>query len=70
MVTPFHIRIVRTKKRRPGNSSRLRYLSKLRREALHNESVRSTVLELLLFAALAVISAWPIYQAVAALRFL
>lgn len=70
MVTPFHIRVVRTRKRRATGSSPFRYLSKLRREALHHELVRWSVLEMLFFAALAVISAWPLYQAIVALRFL
>lgn len=68
MISPFVVTVTRTKRRRIDRTgARLR---KLQRKFLRNESLRSFIIELLLFGLLAAVSAWPIIRAIEALRLL
>ena len=64
MISPFTITLTRTKQRQTEDSQ------KLLRKYLSQERLWSFVVELLIFVLIAAISAWPIIQAVEALRLL
>jgi hypothetical protein len=69
MTTPFTITVLRTRKRPPGNGRSVNS-RKFRSKYFGNESIRWFVIDLLLFGLLAVLSAWPILQALEAFRML
>ncbi len=64
MISPFTTTLTRTKQRRTAGSQ------KLLRKYLRHERLWSFAVELFLFVLLAAISAWPIIQAIEALRML
>jgi hypothetical protein len=68
MNQPFVIRVIRTRKRPPV--SPVVSFRKFCRKSLSEESLRWSVVELILFGALAAASAWPIIRSFEAMRFL
>ncbi len=67
MQPPYIVNIVRMKNRRPFNRRRTSILE-LSRIYFKKERVRDFLLELLLFAVLTGISAWPVIHLLGALR--
>lgn len=70
MISPLALTLTRTKQRPPINGRRTAASQKLLRKYLSQERIWSFVVELLLFGLLTAVSAWPIIQAVEALRLL
>ncbi|MBA3833695.1 MAG: hypothetical protein H0X34_17745 [Chthoniobacterales bacterium] len=68
MISPYAITVIRTRRRRAFARCQTATFQKRLREFVRHESFWSFLIELLLFAVLAAISAWPMINAIKALR--